>query len=126
MLYDDLVHWEIVGVSGGECGAESVGSGSDEAVGLVEGDSTGCEVSPPMTGLPALEDTKGCQAKCIEQAISHRLLAFTESSPDLLDRDDTNPGLGPNATHRPKPIRGGPAAKGIDEDRGVEQDPGHQ
>ena len=79
-------HWEIPDVGGGQAGANSDGSGRNEAVGLVQGHSAICELATPRPGADSLGHTERREASAFtrRRATSsspgrkHRQISSTE------------------------------------------------
>ena len=91
-------HWEIPDVGGGQAGANSDGSGRNEAVGLVQGHSAICELATPRPGADSLGHTERREAQRVHQTSSHEFLAGPQTPPDLFHGDRAEPRLGAHQT----------------------------
>jgi hypothetical protein len=121
----DLPHREVVDVCGGDRSTYSERGSRDQAVGLVEGHSSLRELTSPGTGADPLSGAQWRDPQTVEQAPGYWFFDLPQPAPDLLDRDGTHPWLRPDPSEPGHSRRRRPAPERVDQDRGVEQEPGH-
>lgn len=125
MLDVDLLHREVADVRCREAGTDAHRSSGDQAVGLVERHASPGKVPPPPAGPRTLCDSEWRQPQTSEQPVRSALLVRTQAPVDLLDRDDADPGFDAASAEPEHAICGRAAPERVDEDRRVEQEPGH-
>src|SRR6202035_3558777 len=122
VLYIELRHREVPGVSCRQSRSNAVGRGSDQAVGLAEGDPPACMVPAPASGTFALRSAERSQLKSAEEAHHRRFVLTVGSTQHLLDVDRAYPWhLSGGIAQAAHALGGRAAAQSVDQDGRVEE-----
>lgn len=113
-----------LGSPGGSPGTDSPGRGSDQAVGLAQGDPDP-GTAPPLAGLDAFGVGERRQPHPVEQPHGGALFGWAQPPHHLFDVHDAHVTDVTSKSQPAHPVGSWPAAKGVDEDGGVEQDTSH-
>jgi hypothetical protein len=115
-------HREVINVGSRQRSANADSRRSDQAVSLMQCRAAVGKLTSPRPGPDALSQPQGSKPQAVEEAPHRRLLGWTDSPRDLLDRDDTNPRLDARSAQPGDPRRRGPTAKCIYQGRGIEEE----
>jgi len=85
MVDKHLRHGEILHVRRREGGADTESSCRYQAVGLVQGHPSSCEITPPGAGADALGRTEGGNAQAIDETAGNCTFARAQPAPYFLD-----------------------------------------
>ena len=123
VLEFEFRHGKVGEVRRGQRRSYTDSRGSDEAICLVEGDSTVGVGAPPTARTLSLGGAERSQAQPSHKAAGSVLLLGPQASPDFLNRDGTHPWLDTGSAKSPDAFGSGPSAQTVDQHGGIEEEP---
>lgn len=121
MVESKLGHRKVLRVSRRETCADADRGCGDQAVGLAERHTAGCEVATPTSGELSLLPTERRDAEPGQQAVDGGLLGRSASAPELFRVHSADIGRRLYPSERAKTLGGSSSAQHVDEDGRVEK-----